>query len=192
MAESKETHPLDELFRKSFDELPAAPAASGWDTPSAQVWENVQDQIKTTRTPWRSWVTAAVALVVTAVAVWFWYQNRPETTPANLPQTTPTEQPASQPQPTVDSAAPAPNAPVTTTPNTPVTGKSKKQTAPTTPLPTTEAEPLPGSSQPLPGAKKVFPNNTERNKRQENDDAKDNEVQQRSLPKPEKSSGGND
>jgi hypothetical protein len=42
MTDPKEFNSLDELFRKTFDDLPETPASSGWDTPSPQVWDEVR------------------------------------------------------------------------------------------------------------------------------------------------------
>lgn len=183
MAEPKEVHPLDELFRKSFHDLPAAPSTNGWDTPSAKVWEQVQENIKTPRSSWGQWAFVALGFAVLTVGLWFYFQNQPQPEPATQPQTIPQEQPVAQPQTdNTDAAVPASDAGHKAT--APATVKSKKQPAPANMEPSTEAEPLPGTSKPLPGAKKVFPNNTERNKRQ---DVEDDTSDDRSLPK----SGGN-
>jgi cytoskeletal protein RodZ len=183
MAEPKEIHPLDELFRKSFDELPAAPATNGWDTPSVQVWEHVQERIKTPRTSWKSWTIAILAAVATVAALWFWFQNRPTPQPAAPPQTMPQEQPGAQPQTAPADAATTNTDAETGKTTSPVSGKGKKQTAPAKPQPATEADPLPGSNQTLPAAKKVFPNNTERNKRQDADgDGDDDKTPSKPLP----------
>ena len=92
MAEPKEIHPLDELFRKSFDDLPAAPSTNGWDTPSAQVWEQVQENIKTPRSSWMQWALGAFGLAVLAIGLWAYLQSRPQPEPAAQPQTVPQEQ----------------------------------------------------------------------------------------------------
>jgi len=183
MAEPKEVHPLDELFRKSFDDLPAAPSTNGWDTPSAQVWEQVQENIKTPRSSWGQWALAAFGFAVLAIGLWAYLQSRPQPEPAAQPQTVPQVQPVDQPQSDIE---PAINADTKAT--TPAGTKGKKQTTPAVPSQQTEVKPAPGVSSPLPGSKPVFPNNTERNKRQDaNDDSSDDQVPDRSLPK----SGGN-
>ena len=184
MAEPKEIHPLDELFRKSFDDLPAAPSTNGWDTPSAQVWEQVQENIKTPRSPWGPWALAVLGFAVLAIGLWAYLQSRPKPEPAVQPQTIPREQPVDQPR---TDNAPATNADTKAT--TTAGSKDKKQTAPAIPSQQTEVKQAPGVSTPLPGSKPVFPNNTERNKRQDADeDGSDDQVRDRSLPK---SSGNN-
>lgn len=65
MADTKEFESLDELFRKTFDNLPETPAQTGWDTPSERVWQHVQSQIKPPRSGW----SAQTISLVTAFAV---------------------------------------------------------------------------------------------------------------------------
>lgn len=61
MTDPKEFESLDQLFRKTFEELPETPAATGWDTPSERVWQHVQSQIKPPRTGWSTQTIALLA-----------------------------------------------------------------------------------------------------------------------------------
>jgi hypothetical protein len=36
---------LDDLFRRSFDQLPESPSPNGWDQPSERVWQGIQQQV---------------------------------------------------------------------------------------------------------------------------------------------------
>lgn len=69
MAEQKDFHSLDELFRKSFDNLPDTPDASGWDTPSDRVWQQVQTRIKPPHQGWSSSQILLVASGAIAIAI---------------------------------------------------------------------------------------------------------------------------
>ena len=79
MEDPQEYKSLDELFRKTFEELPESPAASGWDVPSPRVWEQVQTRIKPPKTGW----TTQSFLLVTGMAVvlllgLYWMLTRPD------------------------------------------------------------------------------------------------------------------
>ena len=52
MADNKEFSSIDEVFRKTFSDLPETPSASGWDTPSEHVWQQVQTGISSRHTGW--------------------------------------------------------------------------------------------------------------------------------------------
>lgn len=43
---------LDELFRSAFEKLPATANSNGWDSPSEQVWQQVQRNIKPPKNGW--------------------------------------------------------------------------------------------------------------------------------------------
>lgn len=94
MEDPQEYKSLDELFRKTFEELPESPAASGWDVPSPRVWEQVQTHI---RPPKSGWSTQSLLLVAGMAVVLllglYWVLSRPDLPDTN---TTPaaTEQPA--------------------------------------------------------------------------------------------------
>jgi len=88
MTEQKEFESLDELFKKSFDNLPATPASSGWDSPSEKVWQHVQKQIKPPQSGWSTQtLTLIAAFAVTVTVGLYLLLNRPETpeTPAVQP-----------------------------------------------------------------------------------------------------------
>ena len=181
MAEPKELHPLDEQFRKSFDELSSAPSANGWDTPSAKVWEHVQENIKTPRQTWSKWALVVLGLAVAILGLWAYFQSLPKPEPAAQPTPELQEQPATQPlNNNVDAAPVDQNGTSAQKP----AGSKPTKTTPLKPPPATVAEPLPSSSKPLPGAKKVFPNNTERNKRGDGEDnTSDENAPSKPLPK---------
>ena len=91
MADTKEFESLDELFRKTFDNLPETPADSGWDTPSERVWQHVQSQIKPPRSGWSGQTLRLIAAFAVTLAVGLYlFLNRaenPKTHPATPPPT---------------------------------------------------------------------------------------------------------
>lgn len=81
MADTKEFESLDELFRKTFDNLPETPAQSGWDAPSERVWQHVQSQIKPPRSGWSAQTISLIAaFAVTLVVGLYLFLNQPEKT----------------------------------------------------------------------------------------------------------------
>jgi len=79
MADIKEFESLDELFRKTFDNLPETPAQSGWDAPSERVWQHVQSQIKPPRSGWSAQTISLIAaFAVTLVVGLYLFLNQPE------------------------------------------------------------------------------------------------------------------
>lgn len=102
MTEQKEFESLDDLFRKTFDNLPETPAKSGWDTPSEQVWQHVQKQIKPPQSGWSTQTLMLIAAFAVTLAVGLYFLlNRPVApeTPTAVPPPAVTaespEQPAS-------------------------------------------------------------------------------------------------
>jgi hypothetical protein len=95
MTDPKEFHSVDELFRKTFDQLDQSPAANGWDTPSNQVWEHVQTQIKP-NPGWSAgvWTTIASFAVILVVGMYLALQKGtvPSTAPATETAVAPTTQ----------------------------------------------------------------------------------------------------
>ena len=69
MTEQKEFESLDELFRKTFDNLPETPAKSGWDIPSDRVWQHVQKQIKPPQSGWSAQTLTLIAAFAVTLAV---------------------------------------------------------------------------------------------------------------------------
>ncbi len=47
--EKHDTNPVDALFRDTLENQPIAPDASGWDTPSDAVWQNIRREINPAR-----------------------------------------------------------------------------------------------------------------------------------------------
>ncbi|MBK8967448.1 MAG: hypothetical protein R3D58_05820 [Saprospiraceae bacterium] len=79
MDDPQEFKSLDALFRKTFENLPDSPAASGWDNPSPRVWEQVRTQIKP---PARGWTGKSILLIsglaVVLMLGLYWALARPD------------------------------------------------------------------------------------------------------------------
>lgn len=102
MADTKDFESLDELFRKTFDNLPDKPSKSGWDTPSERVWQHVQAQIKPPKSGWSvQTISLLAAFAVTLTVGLYLFLTRPAAT----------ETPAPAP-PSVATTAEQPTAPV--------------------------------------------------------------------------------
>ncbi len=171
MTGKEKFEPLDELFRKTFQDLPEKAATSGWDTPSSRVWQRVQSEIKppaTTGWALQTWALLAVLAISGAAGLYYAY-NRSH--PVIPPVPAPMEQPVASPPVIVPPAEAKPAASsekttanpsvkphtVTTPPhsNPAVNSSSTRQSEPGK----VQAAPLPGS-----GTKPVSPNSTERKK----------------------------
>ncbi len=167
MTEPQDFNSLDELFRKTFDNLPETPAPSGWDRPSDRVWQHVQATVKPPRSGWSTKaITLVSALAVTVAIGLYLFVIRPET---------PAETNAPAEQPTV---ATAPNVvtPAETVAAIPAQEQTLVQKQTTAPAiqpqqkqelsapDTRETEPATGQrptgSIPLPGSKSAPPNTT--------------------------------
>jgi len=73
MTDSKDYRSIDELFKRTFDDLHDAPSAGGWDVPSGKVWEHVQDRIQTPHSGWSAKTLALVSAfaVVLMIGLYF-------------------------------------------------------------------------------------------------------------------------
>ena len=96
MDDPQEYKSLDELFRKTFDELPNQAAASGWDAPSPRVWDQVRDQIQTPKSGW----TGKSILLISSLAIvlmlgLYWAFSSSATTEITEPSTAETSAAAS-------------------------------------------------------------------------------------------------
>lgn len=158
MTDQQAQSPIDDLFRKTFENLPDSPAESGWDTPSGRVWEHVQANMPTPRKTWGLQVFAVVAGIGIIVAgIWFWTQQ------PNTPQVSPVmEQPSVAPTHPVEmdnnppAAIPKPS-------NSTARPKMPNQTIPASGQP---VQAKPDAAQPLPGSKTSLPpNSTEAQKK---------------------------
>jgi len=167
MTEQQSQSPIDDLFRKTFEELPASAAESGWDTPSDSVWKQVQTNISQ---PSKGWgiqsivLISAIAVTLTLGLVWMF--SGPPEKPAGNPAVAPVEQPMASPSPAVE------NTDVITIPvPKPVIGNGKEKGMPGKTIPrnsTEENQVKPGgnAAQPLPGSKPTLPpNSTEAQKK---------------------------
>lgn len=169
MTGKEEFEPLDELFRKTFQDLPATPTASGWDTPSSRVWQRVQSQIKPASTGWalQTWALLAVTAIVMAVGLYVVLgKPRPTPVPTPLPVTQPTiTPPASAATPTgvVPSAPLEKSVSKSNGKNRPAATDVRSNPAVNSSIPRGEDRSRPQAS-PLPGTKPAAPNSTEREK----------------------------
>ena len=172
MTGKEEFEPLDEMFRKTFQDLPDTPATSGWDVPSPRVWQRVQVEMKPSTTGWafQTWAMLAVLTVLLGAGLYYFYGK---SQPAPLPAPTPVEQPVVTPPtpapsqeitPTAPVEKPAVNPTAKTRPATAGTHSNQSVNSTTNPRGTD-----PGKVQavPLPGSKPAVPNSTEREKSKE-------------------------
>ncbi len=80
MEDSKEFTHLDTIFRQTFEDLPEAPASSGWDTPSPHVWENIQSRLQappSIRWPYKTLITVGATVTILAALYWSIWTSKP-------------------------------------------------------------------------------------------------------------------
>ncbi len=164
----QEYQSLDELFRKTFDNLPESPAPSGWDVPSERVWSHVQTNIQAPKT---GWTLQAIGLlsafaVMLAVGLYLYTARQAEVQTVPLPPVVPVEVPT-RIEPTVtDPAAVQPEPEPMAKPSVkPQSSKPKPTQSPATNSAqenAADAKPSLPKAAPLPGTKPVSPNSTER------------------------------
>ena len=174
MADPQEFNSLDELFRKTFEDLPDTPAASGWDSPSPRVWEQVRVRLMPPNGGWSAQALLLVGgLAVALMLGLYWTIARPgngtstpsvnTTSTAAAPIANPETAPAlplantTAPQPAgTNMLPPAPSSAQNGAANTASAQRRKaNQRRPD------EVFILPGSL-PLPGTHPVLPNTTVR------------------------------
>jgi hypothetical protein len=117
MTDPQQSDPIDQLFRKTFEDLPSAPAESGWDKPSERVWEKVQQQMpRKSPAPGSQSLAIAVLTVGALVALYlhFTQPTPPSTPPAESPAPEVAVPPA--PRPSAEEAQTIDNQSVTTSP----------------------------------------------------------------------------
>jgi cytoskeletal protein RodZ len=143
MANHQESNPIDELFQKSFRDMPTTPAANGWDMPSDRVWQGIQTGM--TAQPSTSWslgskIAAAVGALALVGAIAYFAWPKPEQNPAapavpamQAPSVPAAQQPA--PATTGETASEATKA------DRPSTTTAKPATKPANPTPSTAADP---------------------------------------------------
>lgn len=148
MADKKELHALDELFRKTFEDLPDAASASGWDAPSPQVWEKVQVGIRSGPAPWTGALKiGGMFLIASIVALGVYLYTRP------APQA---DSPAQTPAVNNASANTPDPAPVTTTPGD-VAATQDMERREAAPAPRPKRMPAPEHSLPQPERSNSLP-----------------------------------
>ncbi|MBC7777992.1 MAG: hypothetical protein H7246_21350 [Phycisphaerae bacterium] len=162
MTEQQAQSPIDDLFRKTFENQPASPAESGWDTPSDRVWQHVQANISKPNKGWgtQSLVLIAALLVILAAGM-YWMFIRPVEKPAIPELVTPLEQPVATPTPA--SGTPAENQPIIAPKPSKGANSAKDTQSNPAPRNSTEehqAKPANNTAQPLPGSKPTLPPNT--------------------------------
>ncbi len=166
MTEPQDFNSLDELFRKTFDNLPETPAPSGWDRPSERVWQHVQATVKPPNSGWSAKAISLVSALAVTVAIGLYlFVIRPETpaeTTAPAEQAVMTAPVVVTPAETV-AAIPAPEQTFVQKQTTAPAIQPKQKLVLSVPD-TRETEPAvsqrPTGSIPLPGSKSAPPNNT--------------------------------
>lgn len=165
----QEFNALDELFRKTFQNMPDTPAANGWDTPSDKVWQHVQHNMPRPASAWSAKTIGLLSAfaVVLAFGLFMLFQPKPAA-PTTLPQpnqpSTPSEmapapvneKPETQPLAQPESA------------KTPKPKQNKPQNTAAEPVNSSQQQPSekpkPGSAQPLPGSNSDSRNSKEAQK----------------------------
>jgi hypothetical protein len=72
MTEPQPFDAVDELYRRTFEELPPSPASSGWDTPSPKVWDTIYRQLPQTRGGWSvsGWLLTGFLMALLGMVLW--------------------------------------------------------------------------------------------------------------------------
>jgi outer membrane biosynthesis protein TonB len=165
--------PIDDAFRRAFDELPEVPASSGWDAPSEKVWAGIQTGMPTTpKSNFRMYLIAALG-VTAMIAALFWMLRQPASVSVS-----PRAQPPAPVEVPVAVPVPAPSAiqvPKEEAHPAPTVQKSKHKHKATAPAPAHSDEApaaskhpaQPGTSMPLPGSEQVPRNTTEKRQKTE-------------------------
>lgn len=180
MTDPQAKHPIDEFFRRSFENLPAQADPSGWDSPSDEVWLNIKKNLRPGKGLGLKAIgmVAVIAAATAIVAVWLYpaVQKQP-VEPIQTEQNTPEESaPTTTGRPTDAAPTPSAMAPTDLSVNSPSYKKSKKdaQNKLFKSPKTIESAPAAQSSngaQPLPGSKGTLPPNSLEEKRQKADNA---------------------
>lgn len=170
MTEQQAQSPIDDLFRKTLENLPDTPAESGWDTPSDRVWQQVQLNIAAPRKGLSlQSIVLLAALVISLGAGLYWMFSKPAPAPLPPPSVAPVEQPVATPDTPVESVEKQ-----TVTKQKPSTGTNTTAPPSSKPIPpnsSSEPKSKPGlnAAQPLPGSKTLPPNSTEAQKKKPSD-----------------------
>ena len=163
----QEYQSLDELFRKTFDNLPDSPAPSGWDTPSERVWSHVQTNIQAPKTGWTLQAIGLVSAfaVTLAVGLYLYTVRQVGVQPIPLPPAVSVEAPTRTEPTAIDPTAVQPEPMPTAKPSIkPQSSKPKPAQSPAANSAEENAaakRSMPKAA-PLPGTKPVSPNSTER------------------------------
>lgn len=181
MTDPKEFNSLDELFRKTFEDLPDTPAPSGWDTPSPRVWDEVRVRLKPPRSGWSAQALMLVSgLAVVLLLGLYWVLSRPEPAAEIPPAVETPAAAATTPEPREATTIATPERldnPVTTPKISVAPTREKRDQVQENARPETPASPAPNSTErhkeehgrvrptgsaPLPGSNPASPNTTVR------------------------------
>lgn len=169
MTEQQAQSPIDDLFRNAFENLPDTPAESGWDTPSNQVWQQVESNIRAPQKTWslKSMLVAAGGFAVALIAIALFWTNSGSKEPQTVPGTTTQpniEQPVVSPATSTNQAAGAAETAPKESTGTKVKSNTEQPSKQIT-TPTPAGNSSNNAAQPLPGSKiSLPPNTTEANK----------------------------
>jgi hypothetical protein len=167
MTEQQANSPIDDLFRKTLENLPDTPAESGWDTPSDRVWQHVQANMTQHNSGWSTKsLVLLTAILITIFGGLYWMFSGPAKTPTVAPSVAPIEQPVLAPvAPTEQVGNQNIEAPKSSTGSNAVKETSPKP-KPRNSTEENQAKPNVNGAQPLPGSKQTLPpNSTEAQKK---------------------------
>jgi len=164
MTDPQASNPIDDIYRKTFENLPETPAGNGWDAPSDRVWQQIQGNITPPKKTWgvrALLLMAGLALLITAAIYWLSKPSEPANALPEVPEMAPIQQPVVTPSAVATPAMPE------ISPDTPSKSKTKiNPNGQTTAQPASKpAKAVDSGAQPLPGSKSVMPpNSTEADK----------------------------
>ena len=170
MTEQQAQSPIDDLFRKTLENLPDTPAESGWDTPSDRVWQQVQLNIAAPRKGMSTQsIVLLAALVLSLGAGLYWMLSKPVPAPLLPPSVAPVEQPVASPDTPIESVEKQPVTIQKPSTGTNTTAPPSSKPAPQNSSSEPKSKPSLNAAQPLPGSKILPPNSTEAQKKKNSD-----------------------
>ncbi|MCS6930283.1 MAG: hypothetical protein NZM43_12410 [Saprospiraceae bacterium] len=149
--ENKEFIPLEELFRRAFEDLPDTPSPSGWDVPSPHVWEGIHKHLRARPrlggNSYTIWILVGALSTALFVGLWWWNTHSSSPPEKSALPLHSSEEAAVDTDPRVEEIALPVEKQSAKSP-----AKTPKQTRALIARPTRKAAPLPLSSLPLPGS----------------------------------------